>query len=152
MSLLEIMVAVSILSIVVALGIPSYVQWNRFYQLRAATTDLAADLNMLRMAAMNRNALVTMTVGPIPCPPETTSCGENGASFATVIPPRPFRNGITVAFNPPGTTVQFNSLGLRSGGPAGTQVITLTNTDGITYSIAVTPGGKVRWCAASTCG
>lgn len=151
-SLLELMVTVAIVGVVCALALPNYLVWSRTYQLRQATTDLQGNLNLARMTAMNRNTTVTMTLGPIPCPPDTAYCGVNGASFGGIIPPLPLANGkITGALTTGGTTVQLSSLGLRVGGPVGNQLITLTNTDNLTYSIVITPGGKIRWCPANTC-
>ena len=74
-TLLEMMIVLSIIGTVFALAIPNYLQWNRTYQLRQATTDLHGSLTLARMTAMNRNTTVTMTLGAIPCPPETAYCG-----------------------------------------------------------------------------
>jgi prepilin-type N-terminal cleavage/methylation domain-containing protein len=151
-SLLELMVTVAIVGIVSALAIPNYLVWSRTYQLRQATTDLQGNLNLARMTAMNRNTTATMTLGPIACPPETVHCGVNGAGFGGIIPPVPLASmKITGTLTTGGTTVQLSSLGLRIGGPVGNQLITLTNTDNLTYSIVVTPGGKIRWCPSNTC-
>jgi len=155
-TLLEMMIVLSIIGTVFALAIPNYLQWNRTYQLRQATTDLHGSLTLARMTAMNRNTTVTMTLGAISCPPNTVYCGTIGASFAGIIAPVPLQSRkITSALTTGGTTVQLSSLGLRIGGPVPpgdqNQYITLTNTDNLTYSIVITPGGKIRWCAASTC-
>jgi prepilin-type N-terminal cleavage/methylation domain-containing protein len=151
-SLLELMVTVGILGLVFAIAIPNYLVWNRTYQLRRATTDLHGNLALARMTAMNRNTTLTMTLGSIMCPPDTTYCGVNGASFGGIIPPLPLANEkIIGTLATGGSTVQLSSLGLRVGGPVGNQLITLRNTDNLTYSIVITPGGKIRWCPASTC-
>jgi prepilin-type N-terminal cleavage/methylation domain-containing protein len=151
-TLLELMVTVAIVGVVCALAIPNYLVWSRTYQLRQATTDLQGNLILARMTAMNRNTAVTMTLGPIPCPPDIAYCGANGASFGGIIPPVPLASRkVTGVLTTGGTTVQLSSLGLRIGGPVGNQLITLTNTDNLTYSIVITPGGKIRWCPANTC-
>lgn len=151
-SLLELMVTVAIVGIVSALAVPNYLVWSRTYQLRQATTDLHGDLNLARMTAMNRNTTTTMTLGLIACPPDTMHCGLHGASFGGIIPPLPLASmKVTGVLTTGGTTVQLSSLGLRIGGPIGNQLITLTNTDNLTYSIVITPGGKIRWCPSSTC-
>lgn len=167
-SMLEIMTVVVIIGITAAIAVPNYLVWNRTAQLRQAATDLQSNLALARMMAMNVNATVTMTIGPIACPPDTTSCGVNGATFtrtlntvppvtALTVPSLPLASrNITASLVTGGTTVQISSLGLRIGGPVPpapdlNQYITLTNTDNLTYSVAVTPGGKVRWCAAPRC-
>ena len=50
-----------------------------------------------------------------------------------------------------GGPITFSSLGVRVGGGAGNQLITLTNNQALTYSIAVTPAGKSTWCPRATC-
>lgn len=170
-SLIELMVVVGIIATAAALAIPNYLQWNRSYQLRQMATDLQSGLSLARMAAMNRNATITATVGTINCPPNNAYCGQNGVSFSAtaggvttngVLPPILIQgNGVTTVVlqsnggpltpAPVPVQIQFNSLGLRAIPPAGTQLITITNADALTYSVAVTPAGKVRWCASSTC-
>jgi prepilin-type N-terminal cleavage/methylation domain-containing protein len=151
-TLLELMIALAIVTTVSALAIPNYLVWNRTYQLRQATTELQGNLNLARMTAMNRNTSVTMTLGPILCPPDTAYCGINGVSFGGILSPLPLASGKIIGnLTTGGSTVQLSSLGLRIGGPVGNQLITLTNTDNLTYSIVITPGGKIRWCPANTC-
>jgi hypothetical protein len=45
--------------------------------------------------------------------------------------------------------IRYNSMGARAG--TGAQLITLTNTKGRIYSIAVSPGGKAKWCITPSC-
>src|SRR5690349_22435638 len=100
-SMLEVMTVVVIIGITAAIAVPNYLRWNRTYQLRQATTDMHSNLTLARMAAMNRNTTVTMTLGPIACPPETTYCGVNGVSFGGIFPPLPLAvNNITWALVP----------------------------------------------------
>lgn len=167
-SMLEVMTVVVIIGITAAIAVPNYLVWNRTSQLRQAATDLQSNLALARMTAMNVNSTVTMTIGPIACPPDTVSCGVIGATFTRVlntvppatvltVPSIPLASrNITASLVTGGTTVQISSLGLRIGGPVPpapdlNQYVTLTNTDNLTYSIVVTPGGKVRWCAAARC-
>jgi prepilin-type N-terminal cleavage/methylation domain-containing protein len=150
-STLEVMTVIIIIGITAAIAVPNYVQWNRTYQLRQAATDLQSSLSLARMAAMNRNTTVTMTLGMITCPPETVYCGLNGASFGGVIWPVPLQDRNVTATLTPGPNVQFTSLGLLGGGVGADQIVRLINVDALTYSIVITQGGKVRWCAAITC-
>ena len=61
-TLIEVMIAVAIVGILVMVAIPNYMQWNARYQLKQGTTELAGSLNLARMAAMNRNLAVTVTL------------------------------------------------------------------------------------------
>ncbi|MER3422514.1 MAG: hypothetical protein C4293_04050 [Nitrospiraceae bacterium] len=145
-TLLELLIVVAILGLAAALAVPNYLQWNARYQLRQATTELQSHLSLARMAAMNQNTTVIVT--------PTVSGGQLSATFTNpsggrVMPP--FSETIREVTAVAGGPVQFNSLGLRIGGGTGIQIMTLTNRNGLTYSIGITPGGKVRWCASATC-
>ena len=143
---MELLIVVAIIGLAAALGIPNYLQWNARYQLKQATTELQTSLSLARMAAMNQNTTVIAT--------PTIAGGQLNVAFTnltggTVLQPviEVVREITTVTGGP----VQFNSLGLRVGGGAGIQTVTLVNRQGLTYSIGITTGGKVRWCPSATC-
>lgn len=58
-SLLEIMIAVAILTTLVTIAIPNYQIWLSNQRLRSDMAQLEGDLHAARMAAMNRSAAVT---------------------------------------------------------------------------------------------
>lgn len=148
-TLLEMMVVVAIVGIASALAIPNYTLWNARAQVRQATTDLHASLSLARLAAMNQNAAVTMTLA-------TISGGQYQASFAGAISPVSLPRGVTAMVLPIGSpqTVTFGSLGLRMSA-LGTSIQTITlvsnQNAALVYSIGINTGGKVRWCPSSTC-
>lgn len=61
-TLIEVMIAVAIVGILAMVAVPNYIQWNARYQLKQGTTELAGSLTLARMAAMNRNLAVTVTL------------------------------------------------------------------------------------------
>ena len=154
-TLLELMIAMAIIGIAAGLGIPAYTQWNAQYQLRQATTQLTDTLTLSRMAAMNRDKAVTVTLtlaaGTVTVSSTDTTAApvlasqvlQRSVNAVTSVPP-------PVAPNP--ITVQFTPRGIRSiqSGPADL-IITLSNTNGLQYSVLVKPSGKVKWCPAATC-
>ena len=155
-SLIELLIAVAILSIGTTLAIPSYLDWNSRYQLREAITTIQSNLMLARMAAMNRNKIVnvnfSLTSGQV-------TINSLDATNALVLPPATMMGHVTAVdvtnssgtFVTPGA-ISFNSMGLRNGGPVALpQVVRVTNDKGQVYSAVVTPGGKVRWCPSSTC-
>jgi prepilin-type N-terminal cleavage/methylation domain-containing protein len=155
-TLIEVLIAVAILSIGTTLAIPSYLSWNSRYQLREAITTIQSNLMLARMAAMNRNMVVnvnfTLTSGQV-------TVNSLDSSNVSVLPPATMMGHVTAVavtnssgtFVTPGV-ISFNSLGLRNGGPAALpQVVRVTNDKGQVFSAAVTPGGKVRWCPMATC-
>src|SRR5881409_689304 len=119
----ELMVVVGIMAFAVAIAVPNYIRWNSTAQLKQATTELQGELNLARLSAMNRNRSVTVTA----------------AILNNLV------TGVT------GGPITFSSLGVRVGGGAGNQLITLTNNQALIYSIAVTPAGKSTWCPRATC-
>jgi len=156
-TLLEMMIVGAIVTVSVALALPSYQTWYARYQLSSAIREMTNDFTMARLAAMNRNRSVTVTValasGFITIAATETSTGAAVfpsktmslpvASLAGTPAPTPSSAPVSVAFSP---------LGIRiSPTGATTQQIAIANTRGLTYSIAVTPGGKTRWCPLSTC-
>ncbi len=54
-TLIEVMVTVAIVGVLVGIAIPNYVQWQDRNRLHQATAEVASQLTMARMVAMNRN-------------------------------------------------------------------------------------------------
>ena len=138
-TLIEVMIAVAIVGILAMVAIPNYLQWNARYQLKQATTELAGSLTLARMAAMNRNLAVTVTLALV----SGRVTVDFGGALAPIVLPQ-----AVVAFTG-GPTIQFTQQGLS--GAAANVPVTLTTQQGTTYSLVVTPSGKVNWCAHATC-
>ncbi len=143
-TLIELSAAVTIVIIVTTLAVPAYQEWTARAALRQATTEVNGALALARVGAMNHNGLTTVTLAVVGGRVQVTAVGVG----RTLHWPNPMSGAIT-GFT--GGPVQFNSLGLRVGGGAGPQTITLTNNRGVTYSVVVTPGGKVSWCPQAMC-
>lgn len=156
-TLIEVMVATAIMGIIAMIAVPSYVQWHTRYQLREATTEINSQLNLARMAAMNRNLAVrstlALTAGKV------TMTTTNTTGTVVVLPPVTFPASVTDVRDaatldtdpaPPPVIIQFTSLGLQGTGSSPLPV-RVKNNNGLTYSVAVTGGGKVSWCVKATC-
>ncbi|MCS6296013.1 MAG: hypothetical protein H8K09_07270 [Nitrospira sp.] len=133
------MIAVAIVGILAMVAVPNYLQWNARYQLKQGTTELAGSLNLARMAAMNRNLAVTVTLALV--------SGRVNVDFGGALAPIILPQAI-VAFTG-GPTVQFTRQGLS--GAAANVPLTLVSQQGTVYSLVVAPSGKVNWCAHATC-
>lgn len=145
-TLIEVLIVVGIMALSAALAVPNWIQGNARYQLRQAATELQGVFSLARMAAMNQNTTVIATPSVAGGQLTVTFTNPNGATVMS-----PFTESIREITNVTGGAIQFNSLGLRVGGPAGVQIVQITNRDGVIYSVEVTPGGKVRWCASTGC-
>ena len=144
-TLIELMIVVAIIGIASALAIPNYVEWKARYDLRESVNEVASNLNLARVSAMNRNRQATVTI-------QVSGTGlidVTGTAGGTPIFGTQTMNG-SVTGLPGGTTnVAFSSLGLSKA--AANQVISIVNTRGVAYSVLVMPSGKVTWCAKYTC-
>ncbi len=165
-TLLEMMMVVAIIALGTAIIVPAFTGWISRYQLNQASSELAASLNLARMAAKNRNAPVTATfvkaangslsvtfgagLSPVTIPTVVT-----GGSMTTVtaLGPPPTTASIDFYAAAPGNiaTVGFSQQGVRSGGGLGNQTIALQSAQGLTHSVVIGLSGKVMWCAKSTC-
>ena len=162
-TLVEVMTVSAIIGIMSMIAMPAYVKWSSRYQLRQATTEVAGSFQLARMAARSRNSLVTATF--IKAADGSISLDFGGVLRAITLPTgivdgslvvtNPGPAVITTQFKPAGIgtlgTIQFSQLGLRVGGGIANQLVTLVSTQGLTFSIVVTPSGKVNWCATASC-
>jgi type IV fimbrial biogenesis protein FimT len=156
-TLIEILIVVAIIGIGSAIAVPSYIEWNARYVLRQAISDLASNLTMARISARNRNIAVVSTLTLVGT--TVTMNTTNVAGTVVVIPPVTFppaiidvRDAATPlgAPAPPPVTIAFTPLGIQGAGTSPLPVL-ITNNGGLTYSVFVTPSGKVNWCVKVTC-
>jgi type IV fimbrial biogenesis protein FimT len=146
-TLIEVMIVVAIIGIAAAIGTPNYLEWNARYQLRQAATEIQSQLVLARLVAMTRNSPVSVTLA---ISAGRVQFSAMDASLSQVIQPIQMMSTVT-GLSPAPTSVAFSTLGTRSGGGTTNQQIVITNNRGLSYSVQITPRGKVKWCAASTC-
>src|SRR5512146_3058487 len=117
-TLVELMVAVAIISIAVGLAMPYYSEWQAQSKLRQATSEIATQLTLARMAAMNRNRSVDVTVENLGGTVHISAVSSGVAVIKDKnLPPR-----VTSVIGSP-ITVSFSSMGLRTSGGTGVQSI-----------------------------
>ena len=146
-TLIELMIAVAILSIATSLAVPEFLRWHAQSRLRQATSEIATQLVLARMAAMNRNRNVDVTV-------QTTGglvhlSAVTSTSGTPVINDTTFPGQVSSVVGSP-VTISFSSLGLRTSGGTGTQFIGVCDIYKRQYSVAVVPSGKVNWSINNT--
>jgi len=150
-TLIEILIVVAIIGIGSAIAVPTYIQWNARYVLRQAMVDLASNLTMARISARNRNIAVVSTLTLVGSTVTMTTTNVPGT--VVVIPPVTFPPSIIDvrdAANANPVTIAFTPLGIQGAGTSPLPVL-ITNNDGLTYSVFVTPSGKVNSCTKVTC-
>ena len=159
-TLIEMMIAVAIIGIAGLIALPNYLVWHSRAELRQAVTEVQNQLLLARMAALSRNAPVTVAISIINGVVQTTT--TNAATGAQVMAslsvPLPhvvdLKVGPSAAWTSAVTAnVSFNSMGMRTGGPGPTlnQELALVNDKGVQFAMKVTPRGGVNWCQDSVC-
>ncbi len=146
-TLIELMIIVVIIGIGARLAVPEFLQWHARTQLRQATSEIATQLTLARMAAMNRNRNVDATVQAV-SGVVNVSAVVNGTSTAAIQARNFTGQANGVAGGP--VTVSFSSLGIRTSGGTATQTFGICNRNGQQYSIQVIPAGRVSWSVAPT--
>ncbi|MEO5955448.1 MAG: GspH/FimT family pseudopilin [Nitrospiraceae bacterium] len=144
-TMIEMMIVTAIIGTLSAIAIPSYTEWKARHDLREAVSDIASDLNLARVVAINRNRQATVTI-------QLSGSGVvqvSGSTPGVTIFPSQTMNG-NVTGLPGGTTnVVFSSMGLST--TSANQSVQVANSKGLVYSVSVMPSGKVTWCAKATC-
>ncbi len=126
------MVVLAVVAILAVLAPPAYLDWAARSELRKAITEVSTTLNFSKIAARNRNSTVTVTVQKV---------GSNvQVSAGGLVPAISMGTHVTTIVGGGPVAIQFSRLGLLVGGAA--QQVALTNSRGLTYSVAVTPAGK----------
>lgn len=140
-TLIEMMITVAIVGITVGLAVPNYTQWQARSRLHQATTEVASQLMLARMTAMNRNKGVDVTIQDNGTHARVSAVlSSTGAS---VLDKTIESWGNRVVGGP--ITVSFSSMGLRTSGGTGITTFGLCNADKLQYSVTIIPVGKVSW-------
>jgi prepilin-type N-terminal cleavage/methylation domain-containing protein len=144
-TLIELMIAVAIIGIAAALGMPDYLRWQAQSQLRQATSEIATQMTLARMAGMNRNRSVNVTVQNLGGQIHISAVSSSGV----VINDKSFTSGVMSVVGSP-VTVSFSSLGIRTNGGTGVQSIGVCDRYNRQYSVTIIPSGKVNWSVNSS--
>lgn len=175
-TLIEIMIAVVIFGIVMAIGLPNFAAWLQNLQIRGAAESAMAGLQQAKAEAIKRNAPVRFqfvtnlgncalnTAGPDFVVSMDDPTGNCGAAVSNTAAPRVIsskqnqegsRNAVIAA---DAAAVTFNGLG-RTSGAGNMTVIDITNPTGGACQtpadvslpmrclrIAIAAGGEIRMC------
>ncbi len=161
-TLVETITVVAIVAVMGAMALPAFSRMMARTEVQKAARDIAATLQTSRLLAMNLN--VTVSVLP------ALQAGQEGQTLAVNVlnanTNTPLVNGITGAVISTGlqtkgvnitsitnagggvaTPAAFNQQGLLAPiGAPGVVWIIQNVPQNVTYSVTVTPGGRVRWC------
>jgi prepilin-type N-terminal cleavage/methylation domain-containing protein len=138
----EIVVALSILGIMMAISIPSYFSWLPRHRLQTSTRQIYDDLNLAKIRAVkdNRNACVEFYPATETYTVFFDVDGIAGYLNGTDIPIKSsvtLENGIDITA---ANTCGFNNRGLFTAGPG---QISLTNATGLVMGVNVNTAGGI---------
>lgn len=151
-TLIELMIAIIIVSILLAIALPNFSAWIQNAQIRTATESIQNGLQLARAEAVRRNEAVSFILGS----------GSSWTVSAVAVPGTPIQSrtsgegsaNVTVVVTPGGaTTTTFNALGrLANPGTAPTQIdldvpaSILPAGQSKDLRINITAGGQIRSC------
>lgn len=147
-SLLEMLIAVAILSVLVMMAIPNFQVWVVNQRTRGDMAQLEGDLQYARMTAINRNQPVTVLFDSGASTytifvDTDRSLTVNGAETALVT--RSLSSGVSFSqVNVTNNGVLFNGRGLRGLPLADPANVVLRSSHGKQYQISVTLVGDVN--------
>jgi prepilin-type N-terminal cleavage/methylation domain-containing protein len=151
-TLIEVMVAVSIVAIMAAVAIPNFTRMYKDYQAKMTASEIARFLVLVRTRAMTTNQTLAVQIVLVNGSVSMTTLNLAGAQALPVntlgavqITTFAFNNGAI----PNGGLVQFDSYGFRTSVPGtGVQTILMGGTDGgaptTQYQINIAPSGTSR--------
>ncbi len=145
-TLIELLIATAIVALGASLAAPEFLRWHARTQLRQATSEIASQLTMARMAAMNRNRSVDVTIQMVSGGVIILAVANGGAA---VIPTKTLASRVTAVTGAP-VTVSFSSLGVKTSGGTATQIFGVCNINKQQYSVQIIPAGRVNWSPTAT--
>lgn len=156
-TLLELMIAIAILSILIAVGLPSYSTWIRNTQVRTASESIQNGLQLARTEAVRRNTSVELVLtddAPTSATVTASTTGRNWVvrTFGT----NEFIQGRGRSEGSNNTTVTGGASNFRFDGlgrlvtPAATTDIDITASGSDrALKVRVWTGGQIRMCDPS---
>jgi len=173
-TLIELMIALALIGVMLALGAPAFSAWIQNTQIRTAAESMLTGIKLARTEAAKRNATVRfqmMTSTDASCGLSTTGANwvvsVNDATGLcdvadSLLPPYPVRIKASgegtrnVAYSASLASTNFDALGRVTPIPAADLVFDITNPAGggcvassgpmRCLQIQVTPGGQARMC------
>lgn len=149
-SLIELIIALTILSILMLEGLPSFAAWMQNSQIRTAAESFQNGLQMARTEAVRRNTNVQFIMGT--ASDWTVSLVSDPLNPILTRPAEGSANTV-VALSPAGTTkVTFGGLGRIVSNDDGTSAITEIKADSATTAnsrtlcVSLNSAGAIRMC------
>ena len=116
-TLTELMIVIAIVTVLSGLTVPTFLDWNRKYQLRDAVGTFYGNLALARMTAINQNSTLTVTISQ-PTVSDVVVVTFRNSAGTDVIPPlnmnRTLYGNVTNEVNLTNTNNDFVGAGVAS--------------------------------------
>jgi prepilin-type N-terminal cleavage/methylation domain-containing protein len=138
----EVLVTISILAIMAAISIPTFISWLPTHRLQTSARQIYDDLNLAKMEAVRRNTDVCITFNNVnnnyKVFVDTNGDGLQNDGASTILKNNvTLENGVTISNS---ITIGFNNRGMTATAPGN---INVTNPTGIIMRISVITSGNV---------
>lgn len=143
-TMVEVAVTLSILGILTAITVPSYLSWLPRHRLQTSARQIYDDMNLAKIRAVKDNSVAVITFTPgngtyFVFLDDSISNGSYDAGETILRNNTTLENGVNMTA---ANTCGFNNRGLRT--TAQTQVAQLTNPTGIIMRIDVNTAGGIK--------
>ena len=142
----EVLVTISILSIMAAISIPTFISWLPTHRLQTSARQIYDDLNLAKMEAVKRNTDVCITFNTANNTYRVFVDGDSDGAY-TASPPDTIlkdkvalEKDVDITGTDFGGTIGFNNRGMTATAPGN---INVTNPTGITMRISVITSGNI---------
>jgi len=147
-TLTEVVVTMSILGVMTAISIPSYISWLPRHRLQTSAKQIYDDLNLAKIRAVRSNTLVVALFDQLQNNYTIFLDADNSWSLdATETRIRQnvsFENGVSITnISLPSNTTGFNNRGMLPTGVAPGGAVDLTNGTGIIMRVSVNTAGNI---------
>ena len=159
-SLIEFMIAITVLGLLTMLALPSFGRWITNTQVRNMAESIQNGLRLAQREAASRNGSVTLTLTSDAAPSCASTASSSGVNWficsgSTLIQQSVGKSGSAVAAVASDfSSVSFDGLGRTDLGGSAQVLVTspsgaceTSSTEGIRcLNVQISPGGKVRLC------
>jgi prepilin-type N-terminal cleavage/methylation domain-containing protein len=141
-TLLELIVVMAIFSVLMAIGVPTWIVLLPTYSLSSAARQVQSELHRIKMQAVAENVTFRLAFSNVADSYTIQRVGASTTQHGT----KPLPGGIDVKR---AITLGFTSLGTASPGGGGT--VRLCNSQGVGTNVVLNSTGRVRVCRTSAC-
>lgn len=135
-SLIEMLVVIALIGLSVVVGYPTMIEWLERYQVRAAASEIASNIQLQRMRAVSQNLEFSIQFDPDANTYALYQGDDPGTGIMLDVIPRPLPRGVTFSgaddpINTASDIIVFHPDGSLNDSTANTDTITVGNEQAV---------------------